>query len=256
MDVHRRGKRLATVLLGLVVILVPALWWHRREPSRLFPAAEALLLDVPASEGAAAASPPPADAAPPAQDPSPQGAGRPSGDYGPPPVLAGGRGEVRAEIAVHVTGAVLHPGVYVLPEGRRVVDALLRAGGPAPDGRPDLVNLAARLGDGQRVYIPSEKDARVLASGSLPQGATPWEAAGAGGAAEGLPAGGRGAKVNLNRAGVDELDALPGIGPSLARRIVDHRKAHGPFRRLEDLRQVSGIGPSKFEQLKGYVRLD
>lgn len=253
MDVHPRGKRLATVLLGLVLIAVSALWWHRREPSRLSPAAEALLLDAPAAEGSAAASPLPADAAPAAQGPSPQGAGPPS-DYGPPPVLAGGRGEGRAEIAVHVTGAVLHPGVYVLAEGRRVVDALLRAGGPAPDGRPDLVNLAARLEDGQRVYIPSEKDARVLASGGLPQGATPWEAATL--TPAGGPAGGRSGKVNPNRAGVGELDALPGIGPGLAQRIVDYRKAHGPFRRLEDLQQVSGIGPSKLEQLKGYVTLD
>lgn len=175
---------------------------------------------------------------------------------GPPSGLPGPPGDGRAGIAVHVAGAVVRPGVYRLAEGDRVVDALLQAGGAASDGRPDLVNLAARLEDGQRIYIPSEKDVRVMASGGVPQGVRPWEAGDAAATPGGGQAGVRAGRVSLNRAGVAELDTLPGIGPSLAQRIVDHRRSHGPFRRLEDLRQVSGIGPSKFEQIKGYLSLD
>lgn len=157
-------------------------------------------------------------------------------------------------LVVHVVGSVARPGVYALPAGARVVDAVSAAGGAAGDAWPDLINLAAPLEDGQRVYVPSEKDARVLAAG----GASPWEEVSAGGSGRGLRAAtalgaGRAGRVNLNRAGVAELDALPGIGPGLAQRIVDYRRAHGPFRRVEDLLRVPGIGPAKLEQLKAHV---
>ncbi len=161
-------------------------------------------------------------------------------------------GREAGRLVVHVVGSVARAGVYDLPAGSRVVDALAAAGGPAAGARPDLINLAAPLEDGQRVYVPSEKDARTLFS----SGAAPWEEVAAGGpGGGGAGATGRPSRVDVNRAGVAELDTLPGIGPSLERRIVDYRQAHGPFRRVEDLLRVPGIGPSKLEQLRPHVTL-
>lgn len=166
-----------------------------------------------------------------------------------PAAAAGSRGSV----VVHVVGAVRAPGVYTLPAGKRVVDALAAAGGAAPDARLDLTNLAAPLEDGQKVYIPSERDARALqaaGAGAAPWSQAPWEAASAGAGGDGQGPGGR-TKVDLNRADAAALEALPGIGPALARRIVEYRKLHGPFRRVEDVQQVPGIGPSKFQEIRG-----
>lgn len=185
-------------------------------------------------------------AAPAAGDGSPEPEADPREAAGGGPAGAADReggGTVGAPpVVVHIVGAVARPGVYALREGQRVADAVAAAGGPAGDARLDLINLAARLEDGQKIYVPSEKDAR---SGSGPPF---WEA---GGAVPGTPA-----KVSLNRAGVAELDTLPGIGPALAQRIVDYRRAHGPFRRIEDLQQVPGIGPAKFQEIRDRLTLD
>jgi len=103
------------------------------------------------------------------------------------------------------------------------------------------------------VYVPSEKDARAL----FASGAAPWEEVAAGGSSGGGPgATGRPSRVDINRAGVAELDTLPGIGPNLAGRIVAYRQAHGPFRRIEDLLRVPGIGPNKLEQLRPHVTVN
>lgn len=162
------------------------------------------------------------------------------GEAGTP--YTGARPGGASVVVIHIVGAVASPGVYALREGQRVADAVAVAGGVAGDARVDLVNLAARLEDGQKIYIPSDKDAR--AGG----GQFPWEGGGAG---TGVPA-----KVSLNRAGVAELDTLPGIGPALAQRIVDYRREHGPFRRLEDLQQVPGIGPAKFQEVRSRLTLN
>lgn len=197
-------------------------------------------------------APAPADAGPPVlaevapvgDGPAGDPAGNPAGEDDAPL----GEGEGGADrprgtpVVVHVAGAVQNPGVHTLREGQRVADAVAAAGGPTPDARVDLVNLAARLEDGQKIHIPSEKDARV--AGGVPAA---WE----GGGIQAQPA-----KVSLNRAGVAELDTLPGIGPALAQRILDYRRAHGPFRRLEDLQQVPGIGPAKFQEIRGRLTLD
>jgi competence protein ComEA len=134
---------------------------------------------------------------------------------------------------VHVAGAVAAPGVFTLPEGSRVVDAIERAGGALPDADLGALNLAAPLQDGQQVYVP------------LP-GESPPQAAG-GGAGDGS------GKVNVNTAGAEELTALPGVGPVLAQRIVDFRQAHGPFKVLADLGEVSGIGPKVLAGLEEAV---
>jgi competence protein ComEA len=147
-------------------------------------------------------------------------------------------------IYVHVGGAVRHPGLYRLPIGARVDDAVRLAGGPTDKAELDALNLAARVKDGDKVLVPQRGAAAPsgAASGSAP-------AAGAGGA--GAPGGA--ALVNLNSATVADLETLPGIGPALAQRILSYRTERGGFRRVEDLLEVPGIGPKKFEELKSHV---
>lgn len=135
-----------------------------------------------------------------------------------------------ARIVVNVVGAVRRAGVYRLPEGARVLDAVRRAGGPTRRAQIALVNLAAPLADGQQVVVPAR--------------AVPGAAGGTGGAA---------ARVSLASATVDDLDALPGIGPVTAQKIVDWRQGHGPFRSVEDLDAIPGIGPARIEQLRDLV---
>jgi len=132
--------------------------------------------------------------------------------------------ETSATVVVSVVGLVAEPGLVTLPAGSRVADAVEAAGGLLPKADPASVNLAAVVADGQQVAV----------------GVPAAPAAGGGPAA----AAGGGSTVNLNTAGAAELDALPGIGPVLAQRIVDHREQHGPFQRVEDLQDVPGIGPS------------
>jgi len=138
-----------------------------------------------------------------------------------------------ARLFVHVVGAVRRGGLFRLPEGSRVADALARAGGPTARADLTAVNLAAPLVDGQQVVVPRRG----------PQGAA---AVGAGGV-------GAGARVSLAVATVDQLDELPGIGPVTAQKIVDWRTTHGPFRSVDDLDAVPGIGPARIEQLRDLV---
>lgn len=132
------------------------------------------------------------------------------------------------DLVVHVAGAVASPGVYRLPAGARVTDALQRAGGPATGALVDSVNLAARLADGQQVVIP--------------------EAAPTGGGA--LPAGAADAPISLGTATVEDLDTIEGIGPVTAQDIVDYRDEHGGLASVEQLDQISGIGPATMEALR------
>jgi competence protein ComEA len=136
---------------------------------------------------------------------------------------------------VHVVGAVRRPGVYRLPAWARLAAALRRAGGAT--ARADLqgVNLAAKVSDGQQVIVPAR-----VAGASGP--------AVAAGAAVQQP-------VSLNSATADQLDELDGIGPATAEKILDYRQEHGGFGSVEDLKQVSGIGPKRFETLKEQVRM-
>lgn len=139
------------------------------------------------------------------------------------------------EIIIHVAGAVVKSGVYHLPEGSRVIDAITAAGGAAAEADLDAINLAQPLIDGQKVWVPK--------AGEQPVG----EANSASGAA-----GGNG-KVNINTGDLTQLQTLNGIGPSLAQRIIDYRTNNGPFRQIEDIKNVSGIGAKRFEQLKDYI---
>lgn len=142
---------------------------------------------------------------------------------------------VADDVVVHVAGAVGASGVYSLPGDARVIDAVQAAGGFAADAQPDAVNLAAPLTDGERVYIPREGET------------TPASVEDAGAAS--APAG----PIDINRATVDDLDELPGVGPATAAAIVAHREQHGPFGSVDDLADVRGIGPAKLEALRGLV---
>jgi competence protein ComEA len=146
------------------------------------------------------------------------------------------------EIVVHVAGAVAVPGVHRLATDARVADAVLAAGGLAPDAHTDAINLAAPVRDGDRVYVPRVSDGVVV-----PVGVT----GGTGPASAGESAG----PVSINEAGVDELDALPGVGPATAAAIVAHREANGPFASIDSLGDVRGIGPAKLEAIRPLVSL-
>ena len=148
--------------------------------------------------------------------------------------LAGAGGataETSPRLVVHVVGAVRRAGLFRLPEGARVADALARAGGPTKRADVSAVNLAAPLVDGQQVVVPRRG----------PPGAP----------SVGAPA--AGSKVSLAIATVEQLDELPGIGPITAQKIVDWRAGHGPFRSVDDLDAVPGIGPARVEQLRDLV---
>lgn len=141
-------------------------------------------------------------------------------------------------IYVHVGGAVERPGLYEVGDGARVNDAVRAAGGPTKDADLDGLNLAAKVRDGDKILVPgrtSEAPAPGGAPGAASQGAE----------SSGL--------VNLNAATIADLETLPGIGPALAERIIAYRTEHGGFRRIEDLQEVAGIGPKKFEDLKDLV---
>lgn len=164
----------------------------------------------------------------------------------PPEASKDGAGEAAAVedpgVVVHVVGAVLHPGVYELPGGSRVVDAVDAAGGALGNAALGSLNLARILADGEQVYVFTADEAAAGVPVPTAPGAT---AASSAASAVGL--------VDLNTATAEELDALPGIGPSTAQKIVSDREANGPFATPEDLMRVSGIGAAKFEALKDLV---
>jgi competence protein ComEA len=142
---------------------------------------------------------------------------------------------------VHVTGAVRRPGVYRLPAWARLDAAIRRAGGATARADTQGVNLAAKVADGQQVIVPRR----------APGAGVPGAGAGVAGAASEAA----GAPISLNTATVEQLDELEGIGPTTAQKILDWRKEHGGFRAVEDLQQISGIGPKRFESLKEKVRM-
>lgn len=157
------------------------------------------------------------------------------------PVADGGSGApaIAATVTVHVVGEVRHPGVYALAGGARAIDAIEAAGGLLGDADQNAVNLARVVADGEQIAVPKVGD-------SPPAGAAGGGAAGASGAVAG-------GKVDLNTATADQLDALPGVGPATAQKIIADRSSNGPFRTVEDLMRVSGIGPAKFDGLKDLV---
>jgi len=156
-----------------------------------------------------------------------------------------------AQLYVDVAGAVLRPGVYALPAGARVFDAVAAAGGAAPDAELAAVNLARRVSDGEQLRMPRTGEAPPGAAAGAGTGGASGSAgraaSGAGGAAAG--------PVSLNSATLDQLDTLPRIGPALAQRIIDWREANGGFTSIEQLGEVPGIGGATLAALRGLVVL-
>ena len=144
-------------------------------------------------------------------------------------------------IVVYVTGAVQRPGVYKIPHDGRLVDAIQQAGGFLEGADLTQVNLAAKVEDGAQIVIPGAEDVPTpqLIIGGSGLLVTPTPPAGK--------------LVNINTAGVDLLEQLPGIGPTTAQKIVDYRKENGLFTRVDDLLKIPGIGPSTMDGLRGQV---
>ncbi|NUL45011.1 ComEA family DNA-binding protein [Cellulosimicrobium funkei] len=153
-------------------------------------------------------------------------------------------------ITIHVAGEVQDPGLVILSAGARVDDALQAAGGPTGDAELDLLNLAAPAVDGSQILVPGPDSPAGGTTGTDGSGTPLSGVATNGGSGVGPEAVGA---VNLNTADIATLEGLPGIGPALANRIIDHRDQVGPFGSLEDLDAVSGIGPAMMERLDGLV---
>ena len=149
-------------------------------------------------------------------------------------------GSTRPALVIHVVGAVRRPGLYRLAEGARAADAVTLAGGPTTNADLEAIDLAAPIADGQQVAVPRREDAGASPTPASPPGA-------------GLAA--RMGPVHLNTATVEQLDALPGIGPSTAQKIVDYRQEHGSFRSVDELDAIPGIGLAKIDQLRKLVAL-
>jgi competence protein ComEA len=151
-------------------------------------------------------------------------------------------GAATGKIVVHVAGAVVHAGVVELPASARVIDAIEAVGGAQADGDLDRLNLAAKVVDGERVFVAKIGQADPGVLGDATGTVTP-----------GSGAAGTGAKVNLNTATQAQLEALPGIGPTYAQAIIAERQARGGFKSVNELRNVRGIGDKRFEELAPLV---
>ena len=223
----------ALVLLGLVVVAAMWRWWPRVEQERFSvdgARGDDALVGTRSSEETGSAK---------------QGAAE--GEAGRKPTAGG-------SVMVHVVGAVFHPGVYELPATARVCDAVGAAGGMTGNAAQGAVNLARTLVDGEQIAFPTADEYRDAAAATSAQGSGPSGGVSGRGSAPGKNAGQpAGAPVNINTADAAALDALPGVGPSTAAKIVAEREANGPFESPDDLGRVTGIGPKKLEQLREFV---
>ncbi|MDX2381971.1 MAG: helix-hairpin-helix domain-containing protein [Acidimicrobiia bacterium] len=207
-----------------------AAWIEWFGPARLITSAAAVLVVCGGVVWLVRTSPPPTEAG------LPMATSTPPSSVAEPAVASAA--DQDGSVSVHVAGAVGRPGVYELDSGARVEAAIAAAGGAVGDADPNALNLAAELIDGTRVYVP-------VIGEPLPDDAG---GAGVDGSAP-LAAG----PVDLNRATIAELDALPGIGPATASVIVTDREMNGPFLTVDELTRVRGIGPAKLEALAGLV---
>lgn len=133
-----------------------------------------------------------------------------------------------SQVAVYVSGAVVSPGVYYLPEGSRVLDALRAAGGFAANAQQDEINLAAILKDEEQLDVPGVGGTSHITLG----------------------------RININTATLEELDTLPGIGETAAQSIIDYRTENGPFETTQQIMDVPGIGPTTYDSIKNLITVD
>ncbi|MCX6364026.1 MAG: helix-hairpin-helix domain-containing protein [Actinobacteria bacterium] len=161
-----------------------------------------------------------------------------------PAAAASPSASAAADVLVYVCGAVKSPGVVRVPADARVADALALAGGPEAKAELAAVNLAAKVVDGQQIVVP-ERGAAAAGSVATAAGGS----AGSAGGSATVP----GAPVNINTASLEELDSLDGVGPATAQKIIDYRTASGPFKTVDEIKNVSGIGDAKFAAMKDSI---
>ena len=157
--------------------------------------------------------------------------------------------EVEGEkIAIHIIGEVKKEGIVYLEKGSRIVDAIKEAGGATKEADLSQINLAYELQDGQKIYIPNKNEkiseyiTRSSGNNVIIEGNN-----------SSVQTEGKENKVNINTANLNELDSLPGIGPSLAKRIIEYREENGNFKSIEELQNVKGIGDAKYSDIKDNV---
>lgn len=143
-------------------------------------------------------------------------------------------------ITVYLVGAVQSPGVYTLPAGSRIQDAIQAAGGLIAEANPGAINLAAVLADSERIVVPGLPDieSSTGSTGELSERST---------SLEGI------ILININTASQSELESLPGIGPKTAQKIIEYRQSHGPFLAIEDLLDIPGIGDKTLAEIKDLI---
>ena len=162
-------------------------------------------------------------------------------------VLPVGSSSASSQWVVYLTGAVKKPGVYSIPSGARIFQALQSAGGFAADADQEAINLAAAAADGAHIHFPRKGESAAVQQQAGQSGSA---ALGAGASASGKAHDG---SININSASASELEAISGVGPKTAQAIVAYREANGPFARAEDVMLVKGIGAKKFEAMKGQI---
>lgn len=163
-----------------------------------------------------------------------------------------GDDEASAVVVVDVGGAVVNPQVVRLSAGARVDDAIQAAGGLAEDADTTSINRASKIEDGAKVYVPRVGETVSAATVTAGADAETTGTSGSAAASTGTASGGL---VNINTATLEELDTLPGVGPSTAQAIIDDRTQNGPFSSIEDLMRVSGIGDKKFANMKSGITI-
>lgn len=167
---------------------------------------------------------------------------------------SGGDTAGSGQIVVDVDGAVAHPGLYKLPPDSRVQAALAAAGGLSPQADAHRINRAAKLHDGQKLYVLSQGESTPPLAVSSGQGCEGQACTSAEGGVAGSDPEGQGL-VNINTANATQLIQLPGVGPAIAQKIIDYRTANGPFTSVDDLTKVPGIGAAKLAQIKSHARV-
>jgi competence protein ComEA len=155
-----------------------------------------------------------------------------------------------SQIIVHVAGAVLNPGLVTIPRQSRVMNAIEAAGGFSADADQEAINLAARINDGDRIVVPAiSTRATQLAASATASSLDPKSKKIAATPTPAFP-------ININTAVLQELENLPNIGPIKAEAIVAYRQQHGLYKKIEDIQNVIGIGPSTFDNIKEFITVE
>ena len=165
------------------------------------------------------------------------------------------------KIIVHISGAVNREGIVELEENSRIADAIEKAGGLKENAEAKEINLAYKLEDGMKIYIPTKEE--IQNKENLEVNQYVYEGTKENSSQVNKSQGNRepketiiNKKVNINKASQEELDSLPGIGPSTARKILEYRKQNGNFKNIEDIKEVSGIGEAKFEKIREMITVN